>query len=227
MEFPKVLAAAKKAKGAEWSLADALVEEVGPRGSQTRFKECVEYLAERGIEYQLAYLMKLHSAARSFPNGYREPWLTPANALHAGSPAVVERAIADKKERAAEAGVAYTPPTQREMNRTRKVVREHARREEGRPTMPTRKAVRHAAEHATKSELGRVADVLELESNAAHARKDAREFMRTIAGTKLKAQERRDLLDDVDETLKAWQWVRESVENPLSDEIESWLDSLA
>jgi hypothetical protein len=220
MDFPRTLAAAKKAKGAEWALADALLEEVGPRGSDARFRDCAAYLAEHGIEYTASYLQQLHQAARNFPPRDRSSWLTPSTAIHAGSPAVVKKATELKRDRGDE-----TPPMTKEIVATRRQVVRHAREQSGAPKMPTRQAIRSSAESATPTALRQAADTMNLELLAAHAKQDAQRFLKGVAGHKLTARERKDLLSDVDEVTEAWAWVRDAVENPLSEEVAEYLGS--
>lgn len=226
MEFPKTLTAARKVKGTEWTLADALLEEIGPRGSEQRLTECAEYLAEHGIDYKASYLQRLHNAARNFPRGGRPPWLTPEHATKAGSPEVVEHAVAIKRERAAEEEVDYTPPSKREIMATRRQVVAHAREESGGVKMPTRDAMRRAAVSATPSALQQTATTLELETLADHAKMDAQKLLRKVSGHEFPGRARRDLLAAVDEVLEAWQWTRDAIENPLSEEIADYLANL-
>lgn len=221
--FPKTLAAAKRAKGAEWSLADALVEELGPRCSDARLRECVKYLGGYGIELTADYLQKLHSASRAFPQGDRSPWLTPGTATQAGSPAVVAAAVEIKKEKAAEQGIAYEPPTQREIVSAKRTITHHARQAEGKPTLPSRNA-RAASAKAPTSELRRTADVLGLSNLAGQAEQLGTKFLRQVAGTEVSAAERKELLADVAEVLNTWTWVQDAIKNPLSEEIAEFLE---
>ena len=224
MKFPKTLAAAKKAKGAEWSLADALLAEVGPRGSDARFRECAEYLKDHGIEYTAVYLHALHLAARNFPRSSREEWLTPNTAQKAGSPAVVQKAVEVKKEKAKAEDTPYTPPSQREIMSTKRVISHHARVASGGPKKtPTRKARASSAKSATPSELRRTADVLKLSILIGKAQQNARDFVKHLSGKTLTAEEREDLLSHIDDMAGAWAWARDAVKNPLSKEIEEFL----
>lgn len=224
-EYPKTLAAAKRAKGAEWSLADALFDEVGPRGSAQRFADCRAYLAEHGIDYTQEYLSKLHAAARSFPNdGARRPWLTPEHALSAGSPEVVAAAEEIKKERAREQGAAYEPPSKRELRAARKTVTHHARVTEGKRTMPSRNG-RQTSAKAPVSELRRAADVLALGGLAGSAAANGRRFLEQIAGRDLNDVERDALMEDVQGVLDTWKVALSAVKNPLSGQVERFLET--
>lgn len=225
MDYPKTLSAARRAKGAEWHLADTLLEEVGPRGSEARFRECAEFLDAHGIAYTTGYLATLHALARTFAPEDRYPWLTVTAASEAGKPAVVAKAVEIKKERCREEGVEYEPPSKREMRAARKVVTHHARQATGK-TMPDRKARADSA-RASTSELRRTADVLGLTVLADKARGLADRFVREIAGRDIRAEERRELLADIDETMEAWAWARAAVENPLADEISRYLEEVA
>src|SRR5262245_28655469 len=113
MDYPKTITAAKKVKRSEWGLGDALLDEIGPRGSETRFHEAAEALKAEGIDYSPKYLKDLHAASRAFPPDSRESGLTPRNALAAGTPAIWRKA----DELAEEQGV---PTTQRHINEVRK-----------------------------------------------------------------------------------------------------------
>jgi hypothetical protein len=223
MEFPKTLAAAKKAKGAEWSLADALFDEVGQRGSDGRFVECQAYLAEHGIDYKIPYLKDLHRAARTFPQVTRVTWLTPRNAIEAGSPDVVEAAIEMKREKAKAEGVPFKPPTQREMGSARRSITHHARAASGKRQMPSRNG-RATSAKAPTSELRRAANVLALGSLAGHAAADGRKFVEQIAGRDLDDVEREALLEDVELVLDTWKVALSAVKNPLGNQVERYLE---
>lgn len=225
MQYPKTIAAARKAKGAEWALADALLAEVGRRGSEARFAECQAELADAGIDYTAAYLMDLHRVARTFPQGARAPWLTPRVAADAGTPAVVEKAIELKKEAAREQGTPYTPPSKRELAAARKQITHHARIAEGGTKRPTKQAIQSSA-RATTSELRRQADSLGLLNTVEKAKRAGRDFLRAIQGTTITAAQRRALLEGIDSMLETWAWARDAVENPLADEIAEYLSSL-
>jgi hypothetical protein len=224
MDYPKTLAAARKVKGAEWALADALLEEVGPRGSEARFAECAEYLKTHGIEYGVGYLIALHATARAFRPDDRPKWLTPSVAREAGTPAVLRRAEAEKRERGED--VFAEPPTAREIRATRSTVAAHAREQSGGLKRPTRREISASAEHAPKHELTRTADVLKCTAWTLEAKRNGERVLKQIAGTKLSAAERRELRELVAEVLECWQWVGEAVENPLADEISDYLASL-
>jgi hypothetical protein len=226
-EYPKTLAAAKKAKGAEWALADALLEEVGPRGSDAAFRDCQEYLAEHGIEYTVTYLTGLHSVARNFPPPDRSSWLAPGTATHAGSPEVVEAAVEIKKAKAEEQGIEYTPPTQRELQKARRTVTHHAQVSRGRvmpqPKRPTIEQKRAAAK-APVSDLRRAADVLGLHATAMKGAQQGRRFITDIAGRDLDEVERDDLVAEVQKTLDVWRTALAAVRNPLAAQVERFLE---
>lgn len=215
MDYPKCLSAARRVKGAEWALADALLEEVGPRGSESRFRDCADYLIEYGIEYKASYLERLHAVARKFPERARARWLTPTLADHAGSPMVVERAEEMAAEEAEETGE-EVPITQRYLEKVRKA----ARRTEGRSEMPERRA---PSGGKPKSELQAELDLVRLEGFAGDASMKGRKFLSAIAGAELSARDRDDLLEDVEDVLETWKVVRNAVKNPLSKSIEDFL----
>ena len=227
MDFPKTLAAAKRAKGAEWSLADALYEEVGPRGSTGRLQDCAEYLRAYGIDYSVDYLSRLHQAARLFPNDRARPqWLTPGvAALDAGTPEVVEAAVAAKKERAKEQGVEYEPPSKRELRVMRKVVTRHRRASEGKQQMPERDKGR--AKPRPTSELRHQANVLGLGNHAGHAARDGRSFVEQLAGRELDDDDIDYLLAEIDTVLTTWKVARDAVRNPLAASVERFLQEQA
>jgi hypothetical protein len=223
MEFPKTLAAAKKAKGAEWSLADALLAEVGPRGSEPRLRDCQAYLKEYGIEYAWEYLKRLHSAAKNFPQGVRTPWLTPEAARQSGSPRVVAKAVEIKKAKAAEIGIAYEPPSQRELAATRKTITRHDRKEAGKQLPPARDKSR-VTDHPI-SDLRRTANMLDLANLAGQAEKLGRDFIAGIAGQEISDDEREDFEANIDDVLETWRAARTAVRNPLSKQLGAYLES--
>ena len=224
MDFPKTLAAAKRAKGAEWSLADALYEEVGPRGAESKFLACREYLADYGIDYSAMYLKRLHAASRA-AQGCQPPWATPEHLIAAGSLEVIEAAVAAKKERAKEESTEYEPPSKRELQVMRKAVTRHQRASKGTQQMPERDKSR--AKPRPTSELRHQANVLGLGNHAGHAARDGRSFVEQLAGRELDDDDIDYLLAEIDTVLTTWKVARDAVRNPLAASVERFLQEQA
>jgi hypothetical protein len=216
--YPKTLAAAQKAKGAEWPLADALLEEIGPPGRRddARFRACQEYLAENGVEYVIGYLRDLRAAAVAFSGSTSRKGITPSNAVKAGTPEVVE---------AARQMTGKTTPSQREIKKARKVVNKKARKS-GAKTRPEKKEATKAAAQTSATELRRAADVMKLTAEASDAAARGRSFSASLADKLLEPDERHDLIAEVETVIETWQAVLEQLQNPIGDEAEQFLKSL-
>jgi hypothetical protein len=213
VEFPKVYQAAKRFKGAEWSLCDALVAEIpAGRHMAEAIARCSRELASQGIEFTPAYLLSLHGVGRKFV-GLERDELTPRSAMAAGTPAVANKArkIAETEGK---------PLTQR-------VIRDTARAAL-RPTkhLPQKQRI-HAAAEQPVSEIRRQVNMGKLEVLALKAAKAGRDFVGAAAGQELDDTSREVLRSDIEKVLMVWKAAASTLNGrSISDEAEAFLESL-
>lgn len=221
MQFPKTFAAARRAERSQWAIGEALLEEIGPsaRGSRqsAAFETCARELREAGMPYTVPYLMELRTVAQKFSG--RSEKLSIEQARVAGTPQMLAKA-----QKVAEAE--GKPLTKRLIQKVAKTARSMERKERGLKDAPTPKPVRPASDRPV-SEIRRMANVLDLAALADDAAKTGRKFLQAIAGFELSADEREELVEDIDRTLEVWKLARQAVTKPLSTEVEDYLRSNA
>jgi hypothetical protein len=218
MEFPKVYQAAKRAKGAEWALCDALAEEIpAGRAMEPAIKRCAGELAAHGIEYSTKYLFRMRQIGVKFEAVDRPQGLTPSIAATAGTPTVVRKAEAIAEDE----GVVLS---QRLVDRVRKATSRATK------TLPKKKSKAEVAAHIDNmpvSEVRRQADSLKLAGLAMHAGQDAREFIKHAAGFEMSAQERKDIGAQIDKAVEAWAAAQDLLLNPVAADAEEFLRSIS
>jgi hypothetical protein len=189
-EFPRTLAAAQKAEGDLWAIADAVLFEVGPPsahgvkdGSRARIEECSRFLADRGFEYSSVYLLDLRDTARSFPEGARDLSCTFTAHKMAGSPGMLAEAIRRNGG----------PPSRRFVERLRREFREaEEAAERKREQEMRRRAEEKAAVEREKVRRARDAEERrKAEERAERARQRAEQARREAEEAERKRQERR------------------------------------
>lgn len=213
MEFPKVYQAAKRFKGAEWALCDALVAEIpAGRSMADALKRCSRELVTQGLEFTPEYLGKLHSVGRKFTARARGE-ATPYLAITAGTPGVLAKAVkvAESEGR---------PVTSRLVKDVRKAAL--------RPTkhLPPKQRTKAASDQPV-SEIRRHANIGKLERAAIIATKAGRDFVGDVAGMELDAESRSALLEDIENVLMVWKAAKQSLSGrSISDEAEAFLQTL-
>jgi hypothetical protein len=220
MQYPKTFAAAKRAEKSQWAIGDALLEEIGPpragKAQESQFAECARELSTAGMPYGTAYLRELRNIAYKFNPASRDAGLTARNAMGAGTPKVFEKA----RELAEAEG---KPLTQRFIEKVAKSTRSMDRKStRTAKTMPTPKPVKRAHERPV-SEIRHHSDVLALTALAGDAAKSGKTFVQKIAGFDLTDDEREELVESIDRTLKVWTAARDAVANPIAAGAEAFL----
>lgn len=214
MEFPQVFQAAKRFKGAEWSLCDALVKEIpGGRAGDGALIRCSSELAAHGIELKPQYLSELRTLGQKFPSSSRREDVTPSMAKEAGTPAMLNKA----RKVAEENG---TPLSFRGIRETRKAAL--------RPTkhLPQKQRAKAAAEQPV-SEVRHQANIGKLERAAITATKAGRDFVGDVAGMELDGASRAALVEDIENVLMVWKAAKQSLSGrSISDEAEAFLATL-
>jgi hypothetical protein len=153
-EYPRTLAAAQKAEGDLWTLADAVLLEIGPPaedgwndGSQAKFEECSEYLADRGLEYAPHVLRDYRNMAHIYTAASRVAAVSFTAHKVARSPEILAEAIRRNKGK---------PPSTRFIEQLRREIREKEEHdEELRRQREHRRAAEKAERERQKAELAR------------------------------------------------------------------------
>jgi hypothetical protein len=216
MEFPKTYAAAKRHKGAEWSLCDALAGEIpGGRAIEGMLRRCSDELAERGLEYSPQYLGELRAVGLKFPSSARAGELTPRIALSAGTPRMLEKARAYAEEEG-------KPLSRRLVAHVRRT----ALRASATKQLPAKDRSRRAAELPV-SELRHHANIGKLETAALEAARRGRDFVGAAAGLEIDQTSRDVLLDDIDRVLETWKIARSAISGRgVAAEAEAFLRTI-
>lgn len=213
MEFPKVYQAARKFKGAEWALCDALVAEI-PTGRKMdeAFRRCSRELATHGIDLTAEYLRRLRQVGTKFVAASRHE-VSPVIAQEAGTPAILAKAT----KVAEEEGV---PVTKRLVRQVRTAAH--------RPTKHLPQQARRAvAEAQPVSEVRRQANIGNLERLALNATKAGRDFVGGLAGLDLDEDSRAVLAEDIEDILMVWKAAKQALAGrSIGDEVEAFLAEL-
>lgn len=101
VEFPRTVAAARAKEASQWSLGDALIDEVGkppeqgagPDGSYALIERAREVLLKNGVEYAAETLRKIRNTAAAFRPSARRPVSFHMH-REAGTPAALDACIA-------------------------------------------------------------------------------------------------------------------------------------
>jgi hypothetical protein len=218
-QYPKVLAAARRAAKSQWGLADALLQELGPprqgKRDKAGMKACVEELRAAGHAYTEGYLYDLRMIAAKFQSDDRRLRQTSAEvplqiAREAGTPAVLQKAAAMAEEEGA-------PLTARYAARVRKAAKKRSKK------VPKAKRAEHI-EKAEPSAVRREVDVIGLTTLALDARSKGRQLLKALADVgALTEQEREELAEEVQQVVATWSTVLDAVRNPVGDDAERFL----
>lgn len=226
--YPKTLRAVRKDDGAQWSIGDALLEEIGPRSRAKKqdvaFKQCAGWLAERNFDYKPTTLRIFRDTAAAFPAESRVPGVSwKAHAVAADEP----KALAHALEESEETG---KPVTKRAVERKKKALKSSKRKRAIPQKKSTKKATQSKADQKadeaaaaetpepTRTEVDREQELLELTHYADEASKLGRMLRSRITEVELSDEDRSDLAADIRKVATTWAMLAEFVENPVTDE---------